>query len=188
MRLFVAADLPLDLRRRLAAVQEAMRSVSPAVRWVRPEGIHLTLKFLGETDDGRRAAIAAVLGEAGSGLAPFRLAAAGAVPFPERGAPRLIWAGIEGDLESVRRLAVAIDRAAATLGFPPEGREFKAHLTLGRVRGPARGDWRAALLRAGEEARGEFEVREYVLFQSRPGPGGSIYTPLQRFPLEVRAA
>ena len=95
---------------------------------------------------------------------------------------------IDGDLEAARRLAAAIDRAVAPLGFPPELREFKAHLTLGRVRGAARGEWRAALLKTGELARGEFEVREYVLFQSRLSPGGSVYTPMERFPLGARAA
>ena len=188
MRLFVAVELPLALRQRLGAVQEAMQSAPLPVRWVRPEGIHLTLKFLGETDDGRLAMIAAVLGGAGVDLAPFRLIAGGAVPFPDRGTPRLIWTTIEGDLESARRLAAAIDREMASLGFPPEGREFKAHLTLGRVRGRSRGDWRATLQKIGEQARGEFDVREYVLFQSQLSPGGSVYTPLQRFPLGARAA
>lgn len=188
MRLFVAVELPASLRQRLAAAQEAMRSAPLPVRWVRPEGIHLTLKFLGETDDGRLAALATALAEAGRGLDAFRLGAGVAVAFPERGTPRLIWVEIEGDLESARRLAAALDRATAPLGFPPEGREFKAHLTLGRVRGRARGDWRAALQRAGEQARGEFDVREYVLFQSRLAPGGSVYTPLERFPLGGRAA
>jgi 2'-5' RNA ligase len=188
MRLFVAAELPAPLRLRLAAVQEGMQAVPLPVRWVRPEGMHLTLKFLGETEEARLAAIAPALAEAGRNLAPFRLGACGAAPFPARGTPRLVWVEIDGDLEAARRLAAAIDRAVAPLGFPPEGREFKAHLTLGRVRGAAQGEWRAALLKTGEQARGEFEVREYVLFQSRLSPGGSVYTPMERFPLGARAA
>ena len=188
MRLFVAAELPDSLRLRLAAVQEAMRGAPLPVRWVRPEGIHLTLKFLGEIDEGRLAALARALALAGQDVAPFRLSAKGAVPFPERGTPRLVWVEIEGDLEAAGRLAAAVDRAAAALGFPAETREFKAHLTLGRVRGAARGDWRPVLLRAGEQARGEFEVREYVLFESRLSAGGSVYTPMERFPLGARAA
>lgn len=188
MRLFVAAELPDSLRLRLAAVQEAMRGAPLPVRWVRPEGIHLTLKFLGETDERRLEAIVQALALAGRDVSPFRLSAGGAVPFPQRGTPRLVWVEVEGDLEAARRLAATVDRAAAALGFPPEEREFKAHLTLGRVRGAARGDWRPILLRAGEQARAEFEVREYVLFESRLSPGGSIYTPRERFPLGTRAA
>jgi len=188
VRLFVAVELPELITGALRELMQSMRRDLPGLRWVRPEGIHLTLKFLGETDGGRLAVIAAALGGAGRDVAPFRLRAGGAIPFPDRGTPRLIWTEIEGDLESARRLAAAIDRAMASLGFPPEGREFKAHLTLGRVRGRSRGDWRAALQKTGEQARGEFEVREYVLFQSLLSPGGSIYTPLQRFPLGVLAA
>lgn len=188
MRLFVAAELPDPLRLRLAAVQGGMQAVPLPVRWVRPDGIHLTLKFLGETGEDRLAEIAEALAEAGRDLAPFRLSACGAAPFPARGTPRLVWVEIEGDLQAVQRLATAIDRAVAPLGYPPEGREFKAHLTLGRVRGAARGDWRAALMKTGGQARGEFEVREYVLFQSRLSPGGSIYTPMERFTLGARAA
>ncbi len=188
MRLFVAAELPDSLRLRLAAVQEAMQAEPLPVRWVRPEGIHLTLKFLGETDEGRLAAIVSALAEAARGLAPFRLGARRAAPFPARGTPRLVWVELEGDLDGARRLSAAIDRAMAPLGFAPEEREFKAHLTLGRVRGAARGEWRAALLKTGEQARGDFDVREYVLFQSRLSPGGSVYTPMDRFPLGARAA
>ena len=189
MRLFVAAELPPSLRLELAAVQEEMKSALLRVRWVRPEGIHLTLKFLGESGEARLDAIREALAGAGRGIAPFRLRACGAVAYPERGAPRLIWIETRGDLESARRLAHAIDAATARLGFAPESREFKAHLTLGRVQrsgrgpGPGTGDWRAALLRAGEQASGEFEVKEYVLFQSRLDPGGAVYTPLGRFTL-----
>lgn len=189
MRLFVAAELPPALRLALAAVQEAMKSAPLRVRWVRPEGIHLTLKFLGESGEARLDAIHEALAEAGRGIAPFRLRACGAVAYPERGVPRLIWIETRGDVESARRLAHAIDAATARLGFAAESRGFKAHLTLGRVqrsgRGPwpGRGDWRAALLRASEQASGEFEVKEYVLFQSRLDPSGAVYTPLGRFPL-----
>ncbi len=191
----MAAELPSSLHLRLAAAQEEMRSVPLPVRWVRPEGIHLTLKFLGEAAEARLAAIREALAGAGRGSAPFRLQTSGAVAYPERGAPRLIWVEIRGEVESARRLAGAIDTAMAGLGFAAETREFKPHLTLGRVHGTGRaqgtgrvqgagsGDRRTALLRAGAQASGEFEVKEYVLFQSRLHPGGAVYTPLERFPL-----
>ena len=185
----MAAELPSSLRLRLAAAQEEMRSVPLPVRWVRPEGVHLTLKFLGEESEARLAAIREALVGAGRGSASFRLQACGAVAYPERGAPRLIWVEIRGEVESARRLAGAIDAAMAALGCAAETREFRPHLTLGRVQGTGRaqgagsGNWRTALLRAGAQASGEFEVKEYVLFQSRLDPGGAIHTPLERFPL-----
>lgn len=183
MRLFVAAELPSSLRDRIGAVQEEMRGAPLPVRWVRPEGIHLTLKFLGEVPGPRLAGIETALREAGRGIVPFRLEACGAVAYPERGAPRLIWVEVRGDLAAARCLAAAIDAATAGLGFAAETREFRAHLTMGRVKGPGRGDWRPALARAGGQASGEFEVKEYVLFQSRLDPGGAVYASLARFPL-----
>ena len=183
MRLFVAAELPAGLRDRLGSVQESLRQAPLPVRWVRPEGIHLTLKFLGEAPQTRLGEITAALRAAGEGIAPFHLEACGAVPFPVRGTPRLVWVETRGDREAARRLAAAIDAATARIGFPAEAREYRAHLTLGRVKGPGRGEWRAMLERVAGQAAGPFDVREYVLFHSRPGPEGAVYTALQRFPL-----
>jgi len=183
VRLFVAAELPAGLRDKLSSIQESLRQVPLPVRWARPEGIHLTFKFLGETPDSRLGEITEVLRPAGEGIAPFRLEACGAAPFPDRGAPRLLWVETRGDLETARRLAASIDAATARIGFPAEALEFRPHLTLGRVKGPARGEWRGMLERVAGQAAGPLEVREYVLFQSRLGPAGALYTPLQRFPL-----
>ena len=183
MRLFVAVDLPPDLRQGLAGLQDELKGMPLPVRWVRPEGIHLTLKFLGEIADVRLEEVRAALSEAGAGLRLFRLAAGRAVPFPARGAPRLIWVEVHGDVAAAGRLASAIDAATAGIGVPGETREFRPHLTLGRVKGPGRGDWREALGRASGPVADGFDVKEYVLFESRLGPGGSIYTARGRYPL-----
>ena len=117
MRLFVAADLPAALRGALASVQEEMAAASLPVRWVPPEGIHLTLKFLGEVGEERLPEIRAALRGAGEEIAPFALEAAGASVFPARGAPRLIWVEVRGDLDAARGLAASIDAALARLGL-----------------------------------------------------------------------
>lgn len=183
MRLFVAADLPEDLRRRLAAIQADLRDIALPVRWVRPEGIHLTFKFLGQVQGGRLAEIERVLEGAGRGLASFRLQADGIGVFPERGNPRVLWVGVGGDLEAASRLRDAIERALGGIGFPPEDRDFRPHLTLGRVRGRAKGEWRPVLERAAREAAGGFEVQDYVLFESRHDRSGAVYLPLRRYRL-----
>jgi 2'-5' RNA ligase len=188
VRLFVAAGLPADLRERFVLLQEVLARAHLPVRWVRPDGIHLTLKFLGETEQPRLGELKAVLREAGRDVGPFSLEAAGAVPFPERGAPRLIWVKVLGDIPAAQRLAGAIDAATSRIGFPSENREFRPHLTLGRVKGPARGDWRSRIEEAGPRASGGFEVTDYILFESRLGPGGAVYTPLERFALGRGAA
>ncbi len=183
MRLFVAVELPAEVRERLRSVQESLRQSSLPVRWVRPEGIHLTLKFLGEVGETRLEEIVETLRPAGREIAPFRLEACGAAPFPERGAPRLVWVEVRGDGDSARRLAAAVDAATGRIGFATERRTFRPHLTLGRINGPASGDWRARMDRVSVQSTGSFEVREYVLFQSRLGPGGAAYTALRRFAL-----
>jgi RNA 2',3'-cyclic 3'-phosphodiesterase len=183
VRLFVAAELPPQLRAAFASVQREMAGAPLSVRWVRPEAIHLTLKFLGEVREERLAEILTALRGSGAAIAPFLLEAAGASVFPARGAPRLIWVEVRGNLPAARGLAAAIDSATARVGFPPEAREFRPHLTLGRVKGPGRGDWRSILERAALQATGEFQVSEHVLFESRLGPGGAVYTPIERFRL-----
>jgi 2'-5' RNA ligase len=188
VRLFVAADLPAALRGALASVQEEMAAASLPVRWVPPEGIHLTLKFLGEVGEERLPEIRAALRGAGEEIAPFALEAAGASVFPARGAPRLIWVEVRGDLDAARGLAASIDAALARLGLPRETREFRPHLTLGRVKGPGRGDWRSILERAAPRASGVFQVNQHTLFASRLGPGGAIYTAIENFRLGRAAA
>jgi len=183
VRLFVAAELPAELRRRFASVQEDLSAAPLPVRWVRSDGIHLTLKFLGEAPESRLPEIATVLRGAAGGIAPFSLAAEGAAAFPVQGAPRLIWVEVHGDVAAARQLASAIDAATARIGFAPEAREFRPHLTLGRVKGAARGDWRSILERAAGRAAGGFEVSEYVLFESRLGPHGASYAPIERYAL-----
>ena len=93
-----------------------------------------------------------------------------------------------GEIDQARSLAAAIDAATAPFGVPPETRDFNPHLTLGRVKGPGREGWRDVLERAGGAGLGEFEVTQYVLFESRLDPGGAVYTPLRRFPIEGEAA
>lgn len=188
MRLFVAADLPAALRGALASVQEELASAPLPVRWGRPEGIHLTLKFLGEVGGERLAEIRAALRGVGDEVAPFALEAAGASAFPTRGAPRLIWVELRGELDAARRLAASIDAALARLGLPRETREFRPHLTLGRVKRPGRGDWRSILERAAPRATGVFQVNQHTLFESRLGPGGAIYTAIENFRLGRAAA
>ena len=183
MRLFVAVDLPADLRARLGAIQEALRPAPLHVRWARAGGIHLTLKFLGEVAAERLETVEAALREAGRGIRPFRLEAAGVGTFPEGGLPRVIWVGVCGDLEALTRLHEEIDRALEGIGFPAEERDYHPHLTLGRVKGPGRGDWRSHIARSAHAPAGAFSVEEYVLFESRLGPQGPAYNALAGFPL-----
>jgi 2'-5' RNA ligase len=183
MRLFVAADLPAELRVRLAALQHELRGLRSEVRWVRPEGIHLTFVFLGEVAAERLAAIQGAL-EASAGEAPaaFRLRAAGVGAFPDRGPLRVVWVGIEGD-GAAARLRNVLEMHLARCGYVAGERAFRPHLTLGRVRQERGREDRALLERYRSVDLGEFPVDAAILFESRLGPQGAQYAALARFPL-----
>ncbi|HET8946460.1 MAG TPA: RNA 2',3'-cyclic phosphodiesterase [Candidatus Polarisedimenticolia bacterium] len=183
MRLFVAAEIPEDVRERLAACQKRLRDLPLPLRWTRPEGIHLTFFFLGETPEARVAAIAAVLEPVAAATARVRLEAHGVHTFPGHGRPRVIVFGLRGDLEAAARLKSGLDGALRTLGFTPDDRPFHPHLTLARAKEGHAGDWKTPLARESEAEGGRFEVRRLVLFESRLGPGGSQYRAMREFPL-----
>ena len=137
LRLFVALDLPAGAKAALAATVGQLQSVIPAgVRWVNPAGIHLTLKFLGDTDSGLVTPLLAALQEAAAvgDPMPFPLHLDRLGVFPNYREPRGIYAGVDGDLDSLVRAQRQVEQAIVRLGFPQEKRPFRPHLTLGRVR------------------------------------------------------
>jgi 2'-5' RNA ligase len=184
MRLFVAADVSPELRGRLTALQERLRDVPLDLRLVRPSGIHLTLRFIGETAEERLDDIVAALAApASAGLSCFTLRAAGLGVFPPHGTPRVIWIDLGGDREAAARLAAAVEAALVRCGLSPEIRPFKPHLTVARVRGAKRGDWQAALAALAEERLGELLVDRYHLYESQLGRDGATYRKLSTWAL-----
>jgi len=188
LRLFVAVDLPGQVREALARLQGGLRSHDLSdLRWVRPQGIHLTLKFLGETPAGRVAAITEALAGAIRGRRRSRLALGALGTFGGRRRPRVLWLDITGDIEHVQELQAAVEEALVEVGFPPEERDFSPHLTLARVPQPGRPGTAERIAQALESVvppRSEFDVREVVLMRSTLQPGGAVYERLAAFPLE----
>jgi 2'-5' RNA ligase len=180
VRLFIAADLPAAVRTRLGEAQTGLAALPFDVRWTRPDGIHLTFTFLGEVPADRVDRIGSALRSSGCrGMAPVALAARGVGVFPERGRPRVIWAGVVGEVEAAGRVKRAIDEALMPLGVTPEERPYRPHLTLGRVTGGRGGDWRGVVERHAQDDFGAFEMRACVLFESRLGPGGARYRAIE---------
>ena len=186
MRCFVAIELPDDVRAALARSQASLRQRAPRadLRWVDAAGLHVTLKFLGEVAEDRLSALTDALRAAVASPAALALAVAGLGGFPSLGRPRVLWAGIPTGVAELGRLAAALERALAPLGFPPESRPFRGHVTIARVRSP-RGIGRiAAAIRAGGDVDfGRWTATDVVLFQSRLRPSGAVYEPLARFAL-----
>jgi 2'-5' RNA ligase len=196
MRIFVGIDLDPEIRAKISRFLEGVRAFAPDVRWVRPESLHVTLKFIGEQKSERVEAVGdALRGVEGQSM-DIRFAGYGFFPTPK--SPRVFWIGIHAG-EQLDALAAAVDEATLELGILREERAFSPHLTLARGAGRGAGTprWRRgdgansdfAVLqkRLGEMAEldfGTMTAREFCLYQSQLSPAGSKYTKLEKFGLK----
>jgi RNA 2',3'-cyclic 3'-phosphodiesterase len=186
MRIFIALDIPGEIRARMLQYAERARTLAPEARWARPEGLHVTLKFIGEVSDARIEGIKAAL--AAIQAAPFAVRFDNLGFFPTAKSPRVFWIGVDGG-DALPRFAALIDGATQTVGIAKEERAFSPHLTLARSGsgpgGPQQLKPLATLLH--DEAPPQFgtmTAREFFLYLSQPQRGGSKYTRLQGFQLE----
>ena len=194
-RLFVAVPLPPEVRDDVAGPVERVRADvadgpgGPAgsvreVRWVRTDGLHLTIRFLGPTLDDRLAAVEAAVRTAARGAEPFAVRIAGGGAFPDARRPRVLWLGVIEGAEGLGSLAGALGEALAQAGWPRDARPFRSHLTLARSDGVPSGPRTAGALIA---AAGGFDARwtadRLVLFESHTGGGPARYEPLLEVPL-----
>jgi 2'-5' RNA ligase len=193
MRLFVALDIDDGIRERITRFLDGVRGFAPEARWVRPESLHVTLKFIGEKSDGDtekiKRALQTIMADG------FRMNIRGYGFFPSTRAPRVFWIGVEAD-PKLASLAAIVDECLATLKIAKEEHAFNPHLTLARdtsfrgSRKPKDGEQtrglqllhvKLAALTAPEF--GTMTAREFFLYQSRLSPGGSRYTKLAGFAL-----
>ena len=190
-RLFIAVNLPEDLLEVLITVQRQLQRklASYPLRWSRPEGIHLTLKFLGDTDPARIPAITEALTRVAERYAPFELPVGGLGMFPNARRPNVLWMGVEDETHQLRHLAADVDKAMARLGWQREKRPFSGHLTLARVNKHAGNQERRALGETvdglqGLDRLGALSVQAIYLMRSQLRRDGAIYTEVQAIPLE----
>jgi 2'-5' RNA ligase len=189
VRAFIAIDLPDSLHAALNREQSALRPAAPDARWTRPQGIHLTLKFLGEITDRQFQEVRKALAAVG----PFEKVSVevkGFGFFPDSRRPRVFWVGVEAP-PALAELAVKVEQVTARLGFASENRPYKPHLTLARFKEPRP---QPALLAALQErtqgamtsySLGRFEAPEFFLYESKLAPSGAEYRKLARFPDKV---
>lgn len=192
MRIFIGIDLDSDVRDRISRFLEGVQGFAPESKWVRPESLHITLKFIGEQTPEQVEAIAERLRRIEG--SSFEIRCAGYGFFPTAKVPRVFWIGIEAG-PKLADLAERIDVAVAELGIPREDRPYSPHLTLaragGRSRSPNRqkGDGPNATFAVMEKrlaTMGEFDfgtmtAHEFILYQSQLSPKGSKYTKLRSF-------
>lgn len=182
VRAFFAIALRGDALRAASAELARLRAApgADAVRFVRPEGLHVTLRFLGEIPRARLTSLVASVGIALTGLAPFEATLGGVEAFPSGRRPRVLAMAL-GPPERLATVAAAVERGVVAAGFDPEPRPFRGHVTLGRAREGRRLE--PVLAAALAPGRPSFRVRHVVLFESALGSGGSRYHPLERVPL-----
>jgi 2'-5' RNA ligase len=190
--LFVAIELPQDILRVIEGIQEQTRinlgEAAGLLRWSRPESIHITLQFLGETATARIASITEALQQACAGTGPFSLEVGGLGAFPNVRRPRVVWVGLGGDTGTAVELATSIQAALGPLGFKPD-KPFSPHMTIARVREGNPVGKLAPLSRVlsltgivlPEQA--SFQVSGVSLMQSFMQSGGSVYKQLARVDL-----
>lgn len=180
LRAFIAVDLSESVRSSLGQVQEVLKRQRFRVKWVRPTNIHLTLKFLGNIEGADVEKISGAMAQATKDCKALSLVARGIGVFPNIRRPRVIWAGLSGQLEILQDLQRSLEDHLADLGFPKESRGFNAHLTLGRVKGKINSDrLKAAMSKlTGFESK-PFDVNRIILFKSELRPSGAVYTPVQ---------
>ena len=188
VRLFIAIELPATTLARLNEVQHAIQRDSQLarLRWVRPQGIHLTLKFLGETAAAKQTTIEDAVLRATKSVAPFEVELGKLGRFGSRQSPRVLWVDVAGDTGSLARLQTNVERELSPLGFPTEQRPFSAHLTLARVPPESAREVGGALdeaITATTAPESIIAVDEVSLMKSDLQPGGAVYTRLFVAPL-----
>ena len=182
-RLFVAIPIPSPVRDAVTALVDGVRGASdPAVRdvrWVRLDGLHLTIRFLGPTDEEHVADVAAAVDRTAGRRPPFDVVIAGGGAFPSVARPRALWLGVAEGATDLGATATALDDALADVGWTRDDRPYRAHLTLARSDGVRSGPAVARrLIDAAAAVREPFRAESLVLFESISGGGPARYVPL----------
>lgn len=176
---FIAIPSPPPLLQRLKRLQEELKQLDLDVKWVLPEQIHLTLKFLGQTSSSILEELKRSLNATVQGCHAFSFSVDRFGAFPDLRRPRVVWVGSGEVPAALQQLAQSIEEEVSRFGFEKEGRVFKAHLTLGRVRSPRHCERLAAWTKEHPLSwREEFPCERLILFQSTLLPNGPVYTPL----------
>lgn len=184
MRLFLAVPIDKSILSALAGAADRLRESRAPVRWVRPEGMHLTLKFLGDTGTERVTPLAEAVTGLTCNILPFPISVTGAGGYPNLKRPRVLWAGVMENSGTIQHLVKSIEEETAKLGWEKETRRFSPHITIGRVKGNMNmARLTAAMEAIKDEHWGDQEVGEVVLYRSHLEKGGARYEKVHVFEL-----
>ena len=185
IRTFVAVEINASVRARADAMMRQLAAVAAGIKWVEAHNLHFSLKFLGDVPLVETPKICKAVEAAAATIEPFELDVQGAGAFPHSGQPRTLWLGAGAGGEQLVALAEAIEAALKKLGYPPEGRPFQPHLTIGRVRQGDRvpAEFGKLIQEQAEKSFGQTTVDEVVVFSSRLDRAGPTYEALGHAPL-----
>ena len=185
IRSFLAFELPLEIKNTVARVSGELRQSTLKARWVKVDNIHLTVVFMGNIETGDIPAIARGVQGVCQAFGPFDLSLKGIDCFPNRRNPRVLWLGLDGDLEPMSDFRDALQEHLTGFGIKEEKRKFKPHLTLARFRKPRRMDSKEDQLLSKYEhlSSSVYSLKELILFKSDLKPTGAVYTKMEAWPL-----
>jgi 2'-5' RNA ligase len=189
MRTFIAISLPPEIQNSLAKLQQQLKTSGADIKWVEPQNIHLTLKFLGERDDKKIEKVMLILEDAAKGKKQFKLRLSTIGAFPRISSPRVIWVGAsEGDIET-KAIAQELEEKIAKIGIPKEERAFSCHITIGRARsakniGNLIKELSGLADKFGQETT-EFTVNKITLYKSTLTSKSPIYEVLKEASLKT---
>lgn len=186
MRLFVAVHLPDEMKEELyASFSGSVKGRVRGLRFVPPANVHITLKFLGETDEGLIPSIEEALKAVAEETGLFTMNVGGAGAFPDVKRPRVVWAAVKDGRDELVQLAKAVETALESLGFERERRPFRGHVTVARVKVPAAAKAVGEVVAANEGRDfGSFEVKGFSLVKSELKPDGAVYIDVRKFGLK----
>ncbi|HWR57871.1 MAG TPA: RNA 2',3'-cyclic phosphodiesterase [Thermodesulfovibrionales bacterium] len=187
MRCFISINLPETLRKDIHGAIEVMKKGNADVKWVPADNLHITLKFLGNTDEDIARQLEGRLSALAGSHHSFRINLRGIGVFPDSKRPRVVWIGLL-DTEALRKLQRDVEQTAGTAGFADEDRPFSPHLTIGRIRSSAGKSYLIKSVEALKERDfGNIEVNTFSLMKSDLKPTGAQYTTLAEFHLKRRS-
>ena len=189
MRTFIAIELPKTIRDSLAQLEEQLKKSGADVKWVEPQNIHLTLKFLGEIDEQKLDKIAEITKNVASNRKTLYMRISSIGAFPKISTPRIIWVGINEGYSEIKEIAKELEERLVKLGIPKENRPFSSHITLGRTRSALNREKLIQELISAENILNtenlEFPVTKITLFRSTLNSSGPIYEVLKAADLKT---
>lgn len=185
MRLFIAIEIPETVKAELNELQVELRRAGAEVGWTKPENIHLTLRFLGETGEDMLDDLKRICSQTAAEFQPFKLQTKDIGYFPSFRQPRVLWAGLGGEIETAKELQKRLEERLISIGYDQQDNPFKPHLTIGRVKSGKNVKPLVAAADMYPLPEVTFDVGEIVLMKSDLHPAGARYTAISRFKLGV---